>query len=86
MRATQLINNEPPKTGRQRSGSITKIIFPDPNDVDTPDFFVAQGFIVSVSAFDEHVKNNFEIKKVIKEMEDIAYDKVEGSLDEVCKR
>lgn len=85
MRAKQLMESEQPKAGRQRSGSITKTIFHDPNDVDTPDFFVAQGFIVSVSAFDEHVKNNVEIQNALKEMEDVAYEKVEGSLEVACK-
>ncbi|KAL7035897.1 hypothetical protein ACKWTF_008613 [Chironomus riparius] len=86
MRAKQLMESEQPRTGRQRSGSITKTIFHDPNDVDTPDFFVAQGFVVSVSAFDEHVKNNVEISNALKEMEDIAYEKTVGSLEEACKK
>ena len=86
MRAKQLMESEQPRAGRQRSGSITKTIFHDPNDVDTPDFFVAQGFVVSVSAFDEHIKNNFEIRNALKDMEDIAYEKTDGSLEEACKR
>lgn len=84
MRAKQLKESEQPR--RERSGSITKTIFHDPNDVDTPDFFVAQGFVVSVSAFDEHVKRNEEIRSALKKMEDIAYENAEGSLEEACKR
>lgn len=86
MLSKHLIENEPPKRGRQRSGSITKTMYPDPNDVDTPDFFVPQGFIISVSAFEEHLKNHIDVRRAIKEMENIAYERIEGNLEEACKR
>lgn len=86
MKAKFLISDEP-ITGRQRSGSITKSIFPDPNDsIDTPDFYVPQGFIISVSAFFEHIRKFNEIRRLIKELEAITCEKVEGDIKEACKR
>ncbi|KAG5679828.1 hypothetical protein PVAND_009366 [Polypedilum vanderplanki] len=86
MQFNRLMKNEPPKTGRQRSGSITKTIFPDPNDVDDVEFFTPQGFIISVSAFNEHVRKYVEIRKAIDELRAIAYEKIEGNIEEACKK
>lgn len=87
LKSSHLLNNQP-KSGRLRSGSITKALFYDPNDMeDAPDFFVPQGFLISVSAFDEHLKNFIEIRKAIKELEAIAYEKAVGDGLEVgCQR
>lgn len=75
------------KNSRQRSGSITKIFFPDPNDMNNaPNFHVPQGFLISVSAFDEHLKNHLEIRKAIKELENIAYEKLIDDLEMACQR
>lgn len=75
------------KSGRQRSGSITKALFYDPNDMeDAPDFFVPQGFLIGVSAFDEHLKKFTEVRRAIKELEAIAYEKVVGDFEAACQR
>lgn len=86
LKSSHLFNTEP-KSGRQRSGSITKALFYDPNDMEgASDFFVPQGFLISVSAFDEHLKKFSVINQVIKELEAIAYEKVVGDIEMGCQR
>lgn len=86
IRVQTLMQADEPKTGRQRSGSLTKDIFPDPHDFDVPDYHVPQGFVVSVSAMDLHLKENPEIKDSLAELENIAYERVVGSIADACKR
>lgn len=71
--------------GKGSSIAILKDI-QDSKDNNVPDYFVPQGFIVSVSAMDQHLKENPEIKDRLKELEDIAYEKVDGDIHEACKR
>lgn len=86
LKSKHLISKET-KNGRARAGSITKIIFPDPNDMDdAPDFYVPQGFVLSVSAYEEHLKTYLEVRKAIRELESIAYEKIEGDIEEACKK
>lgn len=85
LKSSHLFNNEP--TARQRSGSITKAFFPDPNDMeDAPDFYVPQGFLLSVSAFEEHLKKFPEIRKSIDELEAFVYEKLFGDVESACQR
>jgi hypothetical protein len=87
LKSKHLMGSEAPKSGRARSGSITKVIFPDPNEMDdAPDFYVPQGFLVSVSAYEEHLKTFIELRRAIKELESIAYERVEGDIEEACKK
>lgn len=86
IRVQNLISNKTEKARAQRAGSIAKSIFPDPHDFDVPDFHVPQGFVISVSAVESHIKSNSGISKALKEMEDVAYEKVDGSLKEACER
>ena len=85
IRVQSLLNKQEQSEG-QPAGSIAKSIFPDPLDFDVPDFFVPQGFIVSVSAFDRHVENNQKIAKALMILKDVAYEKTEGSIKDVCAR
>lgn len=85
-RVQSLMKDGVPQRGRQRSGSLTKEIFPDPHDFDVPDYHVPQGFIVSVSAMDRHLKENLGIRDRLQELEDIAYERIEGNIQDACKR
>lgn len=71
---------------RHRTGSIAKTIFPDPHDFEFPEFHVPQGFVVSVSAMDKHLKDNPEIGESLKQLEAIAYERTPGSLNEACEK
>lgn len=86
IRVQSLLDNRTPQTERQRSGSVAKLIFPDPNDFDFPEFFVPQGFLISVSAFEQHLKNNSGVMHVLKELEGIAYEKTAGDLKAACEK
>lgn len=81
----QLFDNEI-KSGRQRSGSITKTIFPDPNDIDAPEFYIPQGFLVSVSAYEEHMKSFLEIRRALRELESIVHEKIKGDVEAACQK
>lgn len=76
------------KPRQQRSGSLAKMVFPDPNDFDIPEFQVAQGFIISVSALDMHLQanENEHVVSALKELENVAYERVEGNLEDACRR
>lgn len=83
IRVQTLLDDQPSKTD---SGMIAKAIFPDPNDVEFPDYQVPQGFIVSVSAIDQHVTKHPNIKRFLNELENIAYEKASGDLQNACKK
>lgn len=73
---------------QQRSGSLAKSFFPDPHDFDMPEFLVPQGFIISVSALERHLQTICDRKVVslLQELEDVAYERVEGKLEDFCQR
>lgn len=71
---------------RQRSGSLAKTFFPDPHDFSDLDYHVPQGFIISVSAIERHLKEHPEIRQVLQVIEDIAYEKVSGDLKDACDK
>ncbi|CRL04384.1 CLUMA_CG017475, isoform A [Clunio marinus] len=83
-RVEMLMKEGVPQRGRQRSGSLTNAIFPDPHDFDVPDYHVPQGFIVSVSAFMRHLKREPQIGKLLLELENVAYERTVGDLKEIC--
>ena len=86
IRVQSLLDNGVPQTARQRSGSVAKSIFPDAHDFDIPEFYVPHGFIISVSAIDQHLKNNSNIKHVLNELEAVAYEKTPGNLKTACEK
>lgn len=81
-----LLEQDATKEARQRGGSIAKAIFPDPHDFDVPDYLVPQGFIVSVSAINEHLKSNSLIRSYLEELEEIAHERASGDIQEACKQ
>jgi hypothetical protein len=86
LRVQKLLSDGVPQRGRQRAGSIATAIFPDPHDFDVPEFHVPQGFVVSVSAFQLHLKENPSINETLKELEDIVYKRVEGDPQNACEK
>lgn len=84
-RVQNLLDKGKTIASRQRAGSLAKTIFPDPNDFDVPDYYVPQGFIVSVSAVERHLRNNPQIKTLLKDLEDIAYERTVGDLKKACQ-
>jgi hypothetical protein len=85
-RVNDVMDKEAGKVRTERSGSIAKVIFPDPHDFDVPDFEVPEGFIVSVAALDKHVKMNQSVRTSLQQLEDVAYRRVERQLEATCKR
>jgi hypothetical protein len=86
LQVQNLLDNGIPNKERQRAGSLATAILPDPHDFDIPDFYVPQGFIISVSAIEYHLTENSEIKSVLKELEDIAHQKIPRDLRESCEK
>lgn len=86
MKVQSLLSADSTRESRRRAGSVAKMIFPDPNDFDVPDYLVPQGFIVSVSAIDEHLTINPSIMSRLIELEDIAYERSAGDIQEACKK
>lgn len=56
------------------------------NASEYPEYFVPEGFNVSVSAFERHLQNNPTLKNILRDLEDIAYGKTSGSLQDACAR
>lgn len=86
IRVQSLLDNGIPQEARQRSGSVAKSIFPDPHDFDVPEFHVPEGFLISVSAFEQHVKVNANVGKALNDLEGVAYEKVDGDLKNACEK
>lgn len=86
IRVQSLLQNGVSKVEKQRAGSIAKIIFPDPHDFDVPDYHVPQGFIVSVSAIEQHLKSHQAITTHLKNLEDVAYERTAGDVKEFCAK
>jgi hypothetical protein len=86
IRVQDLIENR--SKARQRSGSLAKTFFPDPNDFEMPNFHVPQGFIISVSALDRHLLAvcDKKVRDLLQELEDVAYERVTGKLEDACER
>lgn len=70
---------------RTRAGSLAAAIFPDPHDFDVPEFIVPQGFVISTSALQIHLDNNPKIFPLLKNLEDVVYERVKGDVQEACK-
>lgn len=86
MRVQSLLMETSKQKSRQRAGSIAQSIFPDPHDFDVPEYHVPQGFIISVSAFEQHLLNNPEIRNFLNQLEEIAYERTSGDLLDACKK
>jgi hypothetical protein len=86
LRVQKLLSDGVPQRGRQRAGSIATAIFPDPHDFDVPEFHVPQGFIISVSALQLHLQENPGISEVLKELEDVVYERVAGDSQKACEK
>lgn len=86
LRVQNLMKVGEPRRARKRAGSIAQTIFPDPHDFDVPEYHVPQGFIVSVSAVEQHLTNNPKIRSFLNELEDVAYEKTSGDLKDACEK
>jgi hypothetical protein len=51
-----------------------------------PDYVLPQGFIISASAFERHLRLNSQISCGLKELENVAYEKIPGDLKDVCEK
>lgn len=74
------------KYQRNRTGSMAKVIFPDPNDIEIPEYEVPDGFIVSIGAFLKHLNENPKIKESILSLENVVYRKIEGKIEIECEK
>lgn len=71
--------------GKGSSVAILSVI-QETTDADVPDYRVPRGFIITVSAMDLHLEEYPEIKDRLRELEDIAYERIEGNIQDACKR
>lgn len=87
IRVQTLLDGQTSKSSTtETTESIVKAIFPDSNDVEFPDYHVPQGFIISVSAIDQHVAQHPNIKRFLSELESIAYERVSSDLQNACMK
>lgn len=72
--------------GKPRAGSVAEIEFPAPQQFNIPEFHVPQGFIVSVTALELHLENNCELKKLLKDLDAIVWERTTGNIQESCEK
>lgn len=75
-----------PILGKPRAGSLAQIQFPAPPQIKIPEFYVPQGFIVSVSALEVHLENNCELNELLKDLDAIVRERTAGNIQESCKK
>lgn len=64
--------------------SITSL-FSDSKELNVLDYHVPQGFIVSVAAFERHLRDNPKIAEALHGVEEVAYERVPGELRNFCE-
>lgn len=72
--------------GKPRAGSLAQIEFPAPPQFNIPEFYVPQGFIVSVSALELHLYNSCELKELLKDLDAVVRERTTGNVQESCEK